>query len=149
LGVFKHGILPGIKTMAKVADDVNQDRIDICLQDKQRAIGDWDVAFLNSKGFGGNNATATVLSPQVAEKMLGKRYGEVAMKDYQAKRESTRQQATDYDDKASKGDLQVIYRFGEDMIDESKIELNDKSLVMPGFKHKIELPQDNPFKDMF
>ncbi len=90
-----------------------------------------------------------MLSPQVAEKMLGKRYGEAAMKDYQAKRESTRQQANDYDDKASKGDLQVIYRFGEDMIDESKIELNDQSLAMPGFKHKIELPQDNPFKDMF
>ena len=149
LGVFKHGILPGIKTMGKVADDVNQDRIDICLQDNQRAVGDWDVAFLNSKGFGGNTATPTVPSPQVAEKMLGKRYGEAAMKDYQAKRESTRQQANDYDDKASKGDLQVIYRFGEDMIDESKIELNDQSLVMPGFKHKIELPQDNPFKDMF
>jgi len=149
LGVFKHGILPGIKTMGKVADDVNQDRIDICLQDNTRAVGDWDVAFLNSKGFGGNNATATVLSPQVAEKMLGKRYGKAAMKDYQSKRELTRQQASDYDDKASKGDLQVIYRFGENMIDESKIELNDQSLAMPGFKHKIELPQENPFKDMF
>jgi acetoacetyl-[acyl-carrier protein] synthase len=148
LGVFKHGILPGIKTVKKVASDVNQDRLDICLQDNVRTDKDWDVAFLNSKGFGGNNATATVLSPLVAEKMLAKRYGPDAMTAYKAKREITRQQAMAYDEAASKGNLQVIYRFGENMIDESKIELNDQTVVIPGFENKIKLPQTHLFDDM-
>mgnify|MGYP000381746701 CR=1 FL=1 len=149
LGVFKHGILPGIKTVKKVAEDVNQDRLDICLQDKARAVNDWQVAFLNSKGFGGNNATATVLSPNVTEKMLAKRYGHDAMLVYKAKREVTRKLAKKYDESASKGDLQVIYRFGEEMIDETKIDLNNETLAMPGFENKIKLPQGHSFKDMF
>ncbi len=149
LGVFKHGILPGIKTVEKVADDVNQERLDICLQDNKQSIGTWDVAFLNSKGFGGNNATGTVLSPQVVQKMLLKRYGIEAMETYMSKRKVTREQAQAYDDSASRGDLKVIYRFGEQMIDETQIELNDQTLVMPGFENKIKLPQDNPFSDMF
>ena len=37
---------------------------------------DMDIAFINSKGFGGNNATATVLSPKVTMQMLAKRHGD-------------------------------------------------------------------------
>jgi len=107
------------------------------------------VAFLNSKGFGGNNATATVLSPQVVQGMLTKRYGQEVMNDYEKKREITRNKANAYDEKASKGDLNVIYRFGEKMIDESEIKLSDKAIAMPGYKNEIPLPQHNPFSDMF
>jgi acetoacetyl-[acyl-carrier protein] synthase len=148
LGVFKHGILPGIKTIDKVADDVHQQRLEIALQDRKEEAGKWDVAFLNSKGFGGNNATATLLSPQVVEGMLSKRYGETAMTEYKEKREKTRAKAQAYDTAASKGDLKVIYRFGEKMIDESEITLTNKSVSMPGYLNEISLPQDNPFSDM-
>ena len=149
LGVFKHGILPGIKTIDSVAEDVHQQRLDIALQDRKESAGAWDVAFLNSKGFGGNNATATVLSPQVVQGMLTKRYGQEVMNDYEKKREITRNKANAYDEKASKGDLNVIYRFGEKMIDESEIKLSDKAIAMPGYKNEIPLPQHNPFSDMF
>ena len=148
LGVFKHGILPGIKTIDKVAEDVHQQRLAIALEDRKEEAGTWDVAFLNSKGFGGNNATATLLSPQVVESMLAKRYGEEVMSQYKSKREKARLKAKAYDEQASKGDLNVIYRFGEKMIDESEISVTNKSIAMPGYLNEISLPQDNPFSDM-
>ena len=48
-----------------------------------------EVCFINSKGFGGNNASGVVLSPRIAEKMLRKRHGQAAFAAYVEKREQT------------------------------------------------------------
>lgn len=148
LGVFHYGIIPGIKTIAKVADDVHAARLQISTTDIIEPAGSRDVCFLNSKGFGGNNATATVLSPQVVERMLKKRYGEAAFAKYATRRERTRKQAAAYDTSASQGDLQTIYQFGENMIDESAIVIDPARITLPGFTQTIELPLDNPYADM-
>lgn len=147
LGVYKHGILPGIKTISGVADDVHGDRLDISNKDQEFDQAP-DVSFLNSKGFGGNNATAAVLSPQVVEKMLEKRVGSKAFADYQKRREGVREQAAAYDQRASKGQFDTIYGFGQNMIDESEIELSRKEIKIPGFKNSISLDVENPYKDM-
>ena len=75
LGVFAHGILPGITTIDAVAADVQQERLRISPSPLQRSPADWDASFLNAKGFGGNNATATVVSPRVATQWLEQRHG--------------------------------------------------------------------------
>ena len=148
LGVFHDGIIPGIKTIDKVADDVHATRLRISNRDIVEPVGTRDVSFLNSKGFGGNNATAAVYSPNVVEKMLTKRYGEVAFAKYRERREATRQQAVAYDLSACHGDLQTIYRFGENMIDESAIVIDPARITLPGFAQAIELPRENPYADM-
>ena len=148
LGVFKYGIIPGIKTIDKVADDVYAERLQISNRDTAEAVGARDVAFLNSKGFGGNNATSAVYSPRVVEEMLKKRYGEAAFADYANRRELTRKRAAAYDAEASRGNLQTIYQFGENMIDESAITIDSSQVTLPGFAHPIDLPQKNPYADM-
>jgi len=145
LGCFADGILPGIKTTEKIADDVFDEKLDIVLQDKQAEM---DVAFLNSKGFGGNNATATVLSPKVVESMLQKRYSDSEFASYSEKRESVRTKAQQYDERAVQGDLQVIYNFGTGIIDDSEINISDKKLSLSGFEHAVDLDFDNPYADM-
>ena len=77
LGIFSHNIMPGITTIDKVADDVYDERLDI--RTEHYLCSDMDIAFINSKGFGGNNATAPVFSPKVCLNMLTKRYGEAKM----------------------------------------------------------------------
>ena len=145
LGVFADGILPGIKTTEKVADDVFDEHLDIVLQDKPAEM---DVAFLNSKGFGGNNATATVLSPNVVEGMLVKRYGEERFADYQSKREGVRKVAADYDRQAQNGDLNVIYNFGSGIIEEHEIGVTDDALTIDKFSNAVNLTFSNPYADM-
>jgi len=145
LGTFADDIIPGIKTTERVADDVVDENLDILLQDKSALM---DVAFLNSKGFGGNNATATVLSPRIAEQMMAKRYGDEAMKEYRHKRESVRAQANAYDQQATNGELNVIYNFGAGIIDEANIDLNNGALSIPEFGNPISLDFENPYADM-
>lgn len=145
LGVFADGIIPGIKTTHEVAEDVLDEKLDILLKDKTATV---DVAFLNSKGFGGNNATATVLSPTVVESMLAKRYGENEFKHYESKREAVREKAKEYDRKACQGDLNVLYNFGSGIIEDHEIVVDETGIQIGAFSNKISLNFDNPFSDM-
>jgi acetoacetyl-[acyl-carrier protein] synthase len=148
LGVFKYGLIPGIKTIDRVADDVFAARLAISTVDVDRSAVPIDVAFLNSKGFGGNNATANLLAPHIAESMLTKRHGAAAVDAYKLKREAVRAQASAYDQAALRGDFATIYHFGKDLIDESLIEFDREQLSLPGFAQPIDLSGANRFADM-
>jgi acetoacetyl-[acyl-carrier protein] synthase len=148
LGIFKYGLIPGIKTIDKVAEDVFVDRLAFPLVDMDREQAPIDVAFLNSKGFGGNNATAAVFSFRIVESMLLRRYGKQAYTAYAKKREQTRAQAAAYDLNATRGQFDTIYQFGAGMIDESEIQFNVDSITLPGFAQPVDLAFTNRFEDM-
>ncbi len=147
LGIFHDEILPGIKTLEAVADDVFDERLNIPIHDVD-LHGRAEVAFLNSKGFGGNNATAAVLSNRVAESMLNKRYTRTQISAYRDKRESVTEAANAYDEACMRGPMKPIYRFGEAMIDEKEIEINSTELRLPGIARSVDLDLKNPFDDM-
>ncbi len=148
LGVFKHGILPGIKTIDKVADDVFDERLQISTTDVVREPASFDVAFLNSKGFGGNNATASLFAPHVVKRMLKRRYGEQAFASYAERELAVGRQAEAYNQAALKGQFDTIYQFGEGLIDESQIAISQDKLSLPGFAQAIDLKFTNPYADM-
>jgi acetoacetyl-[acyl-carrier protein] synthase len=148
LGIFKYGLIPGIKTIDKVADDVFAERLSISIADVDRKASPIDVAFLNSKGFGGNNATANLLAPHVVEAMLLKRYGVDAVNAYNARRKTTVEKARQYDQQALTGNFDTIYHFGKNLIDESQIAITQSQVTLPGFAHPIELAVSNRFSDM-
>ncbi|WP_165668579.1 beta-ketoacyl synthase [Metapseudomonas otitidis] len=147
LGTFRYGILPGIKTIDRVADDVHQQRLAIPLAD-QRDRANLDICFINSKGFGGNNATGVVISPRLAERMLHKRHGADAFAAYLDKREATRAAARDYDARALMGELDIIYNFGNDLIDDRELEVSPDGVKVPGFARPLLYARDERFSDM-
>ncbi len=146
LGIFNDNIMPGVTTIDKVADDVHSDRLNIATDHWH--CGDMDVAFINSKGFGGNNATATVFSPEITLSMMTKRYGEKAMNEYQHRLSQVEQAQDLYRQRANQGEFDIIYKFGEGLLNEDAIEISDSSLTFAEFKHAITLPKQNPFADM-
>jgi len=144
LGSFAYDILPGIKTISKVADDVITERLNISLQDQYCAT---DVCFINAKGFGGNNATGVVISPNITNQMIQKRYGKNAYMQYCNKREQTQIKALEYDDKAKLGQFNVIYNFGQNMLDGEDITLTKEQINIRGI-NSIKFTDDLRFKDM-
>jgi len=146
LGTFRYGVIPGIKTVDKFADDVFKDHIALSNSDVRR--DDLEVCFINSKGFGGNNATGVLLSPAITEEMLRKRHGDSAFADYLSRREATRAAARQYDEAATQGRFDIIYNFGNDMIDEQAIEISDQGIQVPGFSQTIAYKKDQRFSDM-
>ncbi|MGB2075129.1 MAG: beta-ketoacyl synthase, partial [Henriciella sp.] len=139
---------PGIKTIDAVADDVHQDRLSLGPEHQTRRPEDLTVAILNSKGFGGNNASAVILSPDKTEAMLAKRYGDDAMTAYYQKREPVLAASQAYLERADRGDFAPIYRFGEDRINEADIEISETRIKVAGLANAIALPTKSPYSDM-
>ena len=148
LGTFKYDIIPGIKTVTKIAADVSQERVLFPLQDMSTSDRQMSVVFVNSKGFGGNNATAVVLSPKQVEKMLAKRYSQDQISAYVTKRDRVREQAQSYAERADAAQLDVIYRFGEALIDQDKMVVTEQGISIPGFSREVEFDLANPYSDM-
>ena len=147
LGTFKYDLIPGIKTITQVASDVHQQRARFPLQDLDVSATKMDVAFINSKGFGGNNATAVVLSQRKVDSMLAARYGD-KFQDYLLQREKTRAAAADYAERADAAELNVIYRFGDDLINDAEVTISRRELRLPGFAQSVLFKTENPWPDM-
>jgi acetoacetyl-[acyl-carrier protein] synthase len=148
LGVFLDEILPGISTIDGVAKDVHADRLNISKSDQDRQ-GRAEIGFLNSKGFGGNNATGTVISPRLVEKMLRNRYGKKAYTAYLKRNLTVQQAAQSYDQVCMKAPIPTIYRFGETPLGDNDISITDTRVSVAGFDNSVDLAVENPYLDMF
>ncbi len=146
LGVFAHNIMPGITTIDKVADDVHAEHLDI--RTNHYECEPQDIAFINSKGFGGNNATATVFSPTLTKNMLAKRYSAEKLQQYDVAKEQTLKAQEQYRVDANNGKYELIYRFGDGMIDEAGLVITSDTLTLPGFDKPVSLRVENPYSDI-
>ena len=148
LGTWQYGWIPGITTIDHIADDVHQSNLQFEIQHREIDPDTLDTAFINSKGFGGNNATGVVLSPNVTRQMLTKRHGKEAMTKYNQHNEAIRQQIRDYDQRASEGQVEPIYQFGEGVLDGDDLTITTDAITVPGYGQTIELVEPNPYADM-
>ena len=72
IGIWNHGLIPGINTTKKLADDVLTDNLDFCLNTREVDKEKIDTIYLNAKGFGGNNGTCGVVSPSFIKSKINK-----------------------------------------------------------------------------
>lgn len=147
IGAMRHGIVPGIKTADRLAEDIHGERLNISLGDLDRSDRPLDVTLINAKGFGGNNATGVLVSAERTLAMLERRHGK-GWKGYCARREQTRETAAAYEQSADCGDLRVIYRFGEGLIGDEDVAIDAREVMVPGFGKAVTLDEPNPYDDM-
>ncbi|MDP3704474.1 MAG: beta-ketoacyl synthase [Legionellaceae bacterium] len=149
LGVWQYGWIPGIKTIDHIADDVHQSHLNI-LTDHHFA-GDLGSeiqgVIINSKGFGGNNASALILSPQQTLTMLTNKYGASAIKDYKKKNAAIKATQDARDQQTCQGNERIIYKFGESVMDQSSISMTQTTISLSEFNQPIDLPTKNPYED--
>ena len=148
LGAWEHGWLPGITTIDHIADDVHQSNLHFPIDHFEMGAENIDAALVNSKGFGGNNATGVFLSPTKTEQMLRTKWGATAMQAYHKRRSRVSLTAADYDDAMSSGGVPPIYQFGEGVVASKDLSISDSKLTIPGFGLPIDLNLENPFPDM-
>lgn len=142
LGTFAHGWVPGIPTLDAVADDVYAEKLRFF---QEPLAFEADCSFINAKGFGGNNATGLLLSPQVTERLLAQRHGQRALDDWRHRRERTLAAAAQYEAEADAGRFEVIYRFGEGVLEGPELEVGRDAIRIPGYANPVSLKVDNPF----
>lgn len=148
LGVWQYGFIPGIKTIDHIAKDVHDSHLSI-LRD-HRYVGEkgceMQGVILNSKGFGGNNASALIVSPARTLTMLTQKYGADVMTAYHTNNAVVQAQQEARNVKTCQGDERVIYRFGEAVMDHTSVSMTQTSLSLSEFVRSIELPTTHPYE---
>lgn len=140
LGSFASGWLPGIITSQALAADVQRTRLDFALH--HRTLEQPACALINSKGFGGNNASALVLAPEATLNMLRRRHGQAAVQQWQ-RQEAPRQQAlADYQQQIVDGRALPLYRFDDGVMDVGDIAITDRAISLPGYRNSVRLDDD-------
>ena len=148
LGVWAHGFIPGILTVDAIADDVHQENLEFLLQHKEVGKQGMDAVILNSKGFGGNNASASVLAPHIVEQMLRKRHGTASLKKYKKRNEAVQENSAGYDAAAIEGINSTIYKFDHNVLGSESIELSTDKISIAGITPEISLVLANSYADM-
>ena len=148
LGMWRHGWLPGISTIDHVADDVEASNLHIDSEHLEIGQDTMDVALVNSKGFGGNNASAVLLSPNLTSLMLAKRYGKDAIAASARRNEAVQTAAEDYDQECTRTPFPSIYRYGENVLEGEDLDVSDDAIGVRGYRQSVSLRFENPYLDM-
>ncbi|MEQ9451956.1 MAG: beta-ketoacyl synthase [Pseudomonadales bacterium] len=148
LGAWQDGWVPGITTIDHIADDVHDSNLNISMQHTEIDPLTMRAGFVNSKGFGGNNATGLFLSPTQTMDMLTRRWGEKTMTVYRSVAEKVAAEAQAYDEHADDGSILPIYQFGEGVIEGDQLEISPQEMRIPGFENTVSLELENPYQDM-
>lgn len=148
LGVWEHGILPGITTTNAIADDVYNDGLKFQLQHEHYGKEHFHGALLNSKGFGGNNGTAVLLSPFKTMEMLRKRYSSEQLTQYEANLEKSKIAAKEYNQAAIHGETKPIYHFGHNVLSGYELEITEDDIKIPGYLNPVDLEVSSEFEDL-
>ena len=140
LGTWNKGIIPRIHSITETAEDVFDDNLNFLTKDKVEDPNFYKGAFLNAKGFGGNNASALILGPDFTFSQIKKRYTKKALKDYERKLENTRKSVLEYNENASKGAYNTIYKFNHEVLEGmDDLEITKEKIKLKGYKKSINL----------
>jgi len=148
LGVWSDGVIPGIVTIDHVASDVHDSNLKFSNKHLNVGAQSMDSAILNSKGFGGNNASATIIAPHIVNRMLDKKYGAAARTQYRKRNESVLEKAAAYDALALNGDALPIYKFDHKVMGGDDIVMSSHRIKVPGYSEAIDLDMKSPFADL-
>ena len=137
LGSWNYGVLPGITTAQEIASDVHTEHLEIPLSHTKVSTEEIPVCFINSKGFGGNNASAWVLSGQASREHLQDTVPESTWHNYIAKNESIRAKQQAYLTAIAQENLPLPYRDKGNQPEPDDIELSAEGMKLPGWAERV------------
>jgi acetoacetyl-[acyl-carrier protein] synthase len=148
LGMWRYGVFPGIATIDHVASDVHDSHLSIQTAHHEVGIEGVDTVLLNSKGFGGNNASAVLMGPHIANQLMVKKHGAKAMDNMRLAQEIHAQVAADYDLQSMRGHSRPTYKFGHNVLAGEDLLIDRHEIRIPGYAKGVDLSVKNPFEDM-
>jgi acetoacetyl-[acyl-carrier protein] synthase len=145
LGTLATGVVPGITTVTGFADDVHGERLSLSNEHRRYDALHWQGIFVNAKGFGGNNATGLLLSPEATWSLLQRRHGEPARARHHQAHEQVQAEQERYRSALLEGHDEAIYNFGANVVEGTELAVDSESVRIPGFTLPVSLAVTNPY----
>ena len=145
LGSWALGWVPGITTTEALADDVVTEHLTYGLEHRSFDGSGQHYALINAKGFGGNNATATLLSPEQTHSMLKARHGAKAHDAYRRSQERVQQAQEEREARVLAGEESPRYRFDHGVLGDEAVAFDNATIHIAQTSASLDLA--NPFAD--
>ena len=134
LGIFDHGIIPGLNSTPKLADDVITKNLNFCMKHEEIDTSELDAFFLNAKGFGGNNATTSIYKSDFVTKILPNLFSKSKLNAYETALEKTRENKIVYNSNCLEGNFNLIYRANEEILNpETDLEMTSEAIKLKDY----------------
>ena len=143
LSMWHHGLIPGVTTVSGFAEDVRQEHLALSTEHRRFDPEQARYAIVNSKGFGGNNASATLLSPVATLELLRQRHSGQLFKAWQAANEAVNAAQADYDAGMIAGTVEPVYKFDHGVLQDDDVEMGAYQLKVGDYA--VDLNLENPF----
>ncbi|WP_420591081.1 beta-ketoacyl synthase [Bacterioplanoides sp.] len=139
LGGWAHNMIPGITTTDRIAEDVHQFGLNFLLQHTSVDSKELPLAFINSKGFGGNNASAFIISPDKTRELISSTIEQQSWHQYLDKNEQTRINVEQYNQDMNAGKIKPIYQFGEQVLEPEDLTISAEEIRIKGWNNSVIL----------
>lgn len=145
LGIWDQGIFPGVTSIDHIADDVYHDSLNIPMNHLDAGENSLDIGIINAKGFGGNNASATLLSPELTKTILGNKHGKKAFAAYEKANVPVQQASSAFKEKTLAGEADVIYQFDHNVCADDDVQISKDKLSIAKADVDIGLEVESPY----
>lgn len=148
LGIWAKGVIPGLITTPAIAEDVHSSNLCLPLQHMEVGTQQIHAAMINSKGFGGNNASAAMISPTHTMNMLSKRYSADELKQWQARNETVNEKIAAYNQSCLRGEVRPTYRYDYQVLEGEDLQISSAGIKVPQHPIAVSFDVDNPYSDL-
>jgi len=148
LGIWSKGVVPGLTTTPAIADDVHSSNLNLPLTHLELGSDQLHAALINAKGFGGNNASAAIVSPAKTIELLSKRYSNTELSKWQNLNEATQANIQGYDAMCLKGESQPTYRYDYSVLQGEDLQISAAGIRVPEHPIPISFDVQNPYGDL-
>ncbi|WOJ95579.1 beta-ketoacyl synthase [Congregibacter brevis] len=145
LGIWSEGWMPGITTTDALADDVATENLSFSLEHRALDLSKQRYALINAKGFGGNNASATILSPLQTMDMLKARHGAQSISRWEQAQESVKLAQESRESRVLAGEESPRYLFDNNVLGDEAVSFDGDGISIAD--QRVSLVQSNPFAD--
>lgn len=132
LGAWAEGIVPGIFTLDEIPPDVHRQHLRFSQQHVECGNEGMAACLLNSKGFGGNNASALLLSPGETLSLLHSRHGASELTQWRQRLDDSEANRHTAETEADAARFRLLYRFGENVLEGNDLAITADSITLPG-----------------
>jgi len=148
IGSWNNLKIPGITSTPALAENVSSDNVNFLLDHLDFERGSFDFAILNAKGFGGNNGTALVASPDKTHNLLKVKYSKKELIKYQEANASIQDALHAEKDLILNGSTKSRYIFGEGVVDGMvDFDFHAQEIINNKTGEKLSLKATLPYKE--
>jgi len=148
LGIWAKGVIPGLITTPAIAEDVYCSNLNLSLEHQEVGGENVHAAMINSKGFGGNNASAAMISPVRTMEMLRRRYSAAEMSAWQARNELINEKISAYNTACLRDQSRPTYRYDYQVLEGEDLQISAAGIKLPQHPIDISFDVDNPYSDL-